>query len=109
MKAATYILVLIVGVLTVQPVLSSQKVLAEMECCSKKGCQKSEPQEQEKKDCEGKGCHPFMACAVGNFYFTEKSILFSFALLLMEQKFVFNNDNRLSDKVADFWHPPENA
>lgn len=109
MKAAAYILLILIGALNMQPIFSSQKAMAETQCCSKEGCHKPKKQKQDKKDCESNGCNPFMACAIGNFYFTEKSLALSLLLPSLKQKFIACNDNRLSAKISDFWHPPENT
>ena len=107
MKVAACILLFIVGALTMQPVFSNQRAMAEAQCCGEEDCPKPEKQKHEKKDCEGNGCNPFMACSLGNYYLAETSFVLTLPQPLIKEKFPVVNDNCLSGNADDFWHPPE--
>jgi hypothetical protein len=107
LKIAAYILVCIVGLLTLQPIFGSRQAMTETKCCSKNICHKSKKQDKKSEDCGTNGCNPFMACSMGNFYFSEKPLSFFVIPTSVKQKFVVSNDNRLSEIIYDFWQPPE--
>jgi hypothetical protein len=85
----------------------SQQAVAKMQCGSKMKCHKEKQQPCRNEKCENNGCNPFMACAYGNFFLINKNS-FAFNLPQMKKsKMVTINDNRLSNKLSDCWHPPQ--
>ena len=105
MKISAFILLLLVGFSTIQPVLGSPKKV-ETKCHKMMKCPKQgKPDGKETDD----SCNPFMSCVYGNFYFAEKNI-FSFEITPpVIDKITATNDNRLSEKSAECWHPPETS
>ncbi|MDP4150168.1 MAG: hypothetical protein Q8943_12195 [Bacteroidota bacterium] len=86
---------------------------AGMHCCKKKMHCSGRPEPKDgKNDCPGSGCqgtacNPFMACAYGNFYLPAKSGAGLVAPSLSVEKRFPENDNRLSSRLSESWHPPE--
>ena len=106
MKIAAAIFAIIITSLTIQPIFSSQEKVGNSQCCLTEKCQKGEKKEKPRK-CDNNGCNPFMACTLGNFFFNEKQFVLSTLGNLPRQKMIVANDNRISGKLSDFWHPPE--
>lgn len=108
MKIVACFFSLLLGFLTVQPILSGREKNAErIECCSPKKCQKPDSPAPEKNDCASTACNPFMACVLGNFYTNEVFIVQSVSFTVKKQKILAVNDNRLLTRLSDCWHPPE--
>lgn len=105
MKIAAYIFTCIIFLATVQPLFSRTNAET-IECCTKEKCHKSR-QPEKKKDCENSGCNPFMACASGNFYLLDNSFISVISLMTARQKIILVDDNRVSDKLNECWHPSE--
>jgi len=104
-KIIAFILLLLVGFFSIQPLLSSQSTVAKMKCCSKTmKCHKKK--QSASNPCENNACNPFMACAYGNFYLAEKTVFEFTALLINAGRLAPVNDNRLSETLSDCWHPP---
>jgi hypothetical protein len=84
-----------------------------MHCCKKKMHCSRQAQPKDGKEggqsdgCQGNGCNPFMACAYGNFYLLEKSATGLLAPSFLLDKQIPANDNRLSSRLSESWHPPE--
>jgi len=109
MKFAAYIFITIIGMLTLQPGFTNSPIVTERQCCSRQGCGKTNTQNQGKNDNGSNGCNPFMACPVSSLYLLEKSFCLSVPQTAVKQKFITDNDNRLSTNIAEFWRPPENG
>jgi hypothetical protein len=86
-----------------------------MHCCKQKmHCSRqAAPKPKDDKEgcrgngCQGNGCNPFMACAYGNFYLLEKpGTEIGIPSFLIGKK-IPANDNRLSSRLSESWHPPE--
>lgn len=109
-KLMAFIFLSLVAFFTVQPLISSQRTVSAMLCCPKMmKCHKEKHPSGDNRKCESDGCNPFMACAYGNFYLLEKSG-FNFLTIVPEiEKKAAINDNRLSTRLSDCWHPPEFA
>ena len=107
MKAAVCILTTILLLLMVQPLFSNSCAEPAESSCSKSKCNKPEPA-KENDDCENNRCNPLMACPTGNFYLFGHSHISIALLLLPKQKTILVNDNRVSAKLTECWHPPEN-
>ena len=106
MKIAAAIFAFIITSLTIQPILSNQEQVGNSQCCSTEKCHKAEKKDKPRQ-CENNGCNPFMACTFGNFFFNEQEFVLSTRDNLPRQKMIVVNDNRISGKLSDFWHPPE--
>jgi hypothetical protein len=116
MKAAACILTLLWSVLLVEPVfagfsfkeskISCSKNKPAQSSCSKNKCHKAK-QPKDKKECGNNRCNPLMACPTGNFYLSGYPQLAISPVILLKQKIVLVNDNRLSKQLTECWHPPE--
>ena len=118
MKAAAFILALILGILLAEPAFTnfsfaaanrSCSILktAEKSCCKSKSKFKKPVQKDEKKGCENNRCNPFMSCPLGNFYLLNVSQLSLTSWTLPKQKTPLVNDNRISKQLTECFHPPE--
>ena len=106
MKAAACILMIILGVLWIEPLFShSTNQITESSCCKSK-CNKPKPTDN-KKDCENNRCNPLMACPTGNFFVNNYSHISIAALIISKQKTALVNDNRILKQLTECWHPPE--
>ena len=102
-KSTAFILLLLVGFSTIQPVLGSHKRV-ESKCHKMMKCpRQKEPAGKETDN----ACNPFMSCVYGNFYFAEKNIISFEITIPVIDKIAATNDNRLSAKSSECWHPPE--
>jgi len=106
MKAGAYIVLIIFCILTVQPLFSNINAEPTKSSCSKIKCNKPKPPE-DKKDCGSDRCNPLMACPTGNFYLLGYSHISFAAFMITKQKTSLVNDNRVSTKLTECWHPPE--
>ena len=98
----------IVGFLIFQPAFTEPVEIEKMQCCSEDKCIPGSG-EKSQNDCNSDGCNPFMACSMGNFFLVERIIASPFFSYAAKQKIIAVNDNRLSDKISECWHPPETA
>ena len=90
----------------IQPLFSAQPDQVNKECSSKRQCP-FEKKKSDKNECSNNGCNPFMPCVYGNFYLPVKGIS-AFAMIRIKRDKLFSyDDNRLSSKIYDCWHPPE--
>lgn len=135
-KTGALILVVIWGLLMIQPVFGSftngaikpsctktkpvkttcKKSQAAKPPCSKKiklvvGCSMNKCSKtttpEEKKDCEEQGCNPLMSCPAGNFYVNNYSHFSLASQLVPKPKTPLVNDNRISKQLTECFHPPE--
>ncbi len=109
MKIAGYILIFILTCSTVLPVLGRTQTKVTTQCCKKKSsCSKKASQKGKKeKDCQGEGCNPFMACSNYNLFLLAKAFHSNHIVLIQKkQKIAIVNDNRISSRLSDCWHPP---
>lgn len=74
--------------------------------CFKSKCDKP-ADKQEENDCETNRCNPLMSCPTGNFYLFNPSNLSIEPFIVSKQKTVLIDDNRISKRLAECWHPPE--
>lgn len=107
MRVTAAIFLSIISALTVQPLLSSQKVVGEQQCCAKDMCSKSH--KEPKRNCNDKPCNPFLACAYGNFYINEPLFTATLSNTILRDKHILENDNRLSTTLSDLWKPPKSV
>jgi hypothetical protein len=120
MKPAACILLIVWTILLAEPGFSSyhikalpsscmKKVEVEKPSCSKSKCSKtSTPVKQEENDdCKNNRCNPLMSCPTGNFYLSGHPHLAIAPLIILKQKTVLKNDNRISKQLSECWHPPE--
>ena len=106
MKAGTCILMIILGILMIQPMFSYSVAEPAESCCSKSKCDKPEPPDN-KNDCENNRCNPLMSCPTGNFYLIGYSHISLTAFVQPKQKIILINDNRVLTQLTECWHPPE--
>jgi hypothetical protein len=106
-KTVALIYLLLIGFLTVQPLLALQQSKQVNTCCKKESCSKNDKEPKKDTDCRNKSCNPFIACAYGNFYFLSNSRIDFGNLPLNKQKTYSYNDNRLSANPSECWHPPQ--
>lgn len=116
MKIRACIVLVIWGILLLEPLSASfsiqttysscaEKQRAKSSCCKSK-CNK--PLKKEKKeDCTNNRCNPLMSCPTGNFYLFGQSHLSIETFPLSTQKPALVNDNRIVKYMAECWHPPE--
>jgi hypothetical protein len=105
----TIVFALIFGLLHIQPLYINYEVKtkAESGCAKKSRCQKQKPGE-EKRNCEPKGCNPFVPCSMGACcYLVENYVEHIPALLIQRSKIPVFNDNTLLAALSECWHPPE--
>lgn len=124
MKAGTYILALIWGLLIIQPVFAYIGGTPAYDACTprnpgKAGCAKKTPpvtcskikcsssKEQKKEDCPPKKCNPSLGCTSGNFYIFQYAVISVIILPASKQKICLFDDNRVSKHLTECWHPPE--
>ena len=118
MKAGAFILIIITGILLIQPGFQNFRVNAaipdcmkakkEKSSCCKSKCEKPEPDEEEKDDnCGADRCNPFMGCTYGNFYTHNYWTILIEGLFIPKQRLTVRNDNRISGALNECWHPPE--
>ncbi len=107
MKNAACFFAFILTFLTLQPAFGNMETKAEMNCCMKSKCGKNNEQ-QRKNKCENNGCNPFMACALGNFFLSQKPFQLSYSFTIVKQQRFILNDNRVARGSSDCWHPPRN-
>ena len=116
MKTRACILMILWSVLLVEPLSANLSMKSPYSSCSKKqevesSCSKSKcskpADNQEENDCENNRCNPLMSCPTGNFYLFNPSYLSIEPFMLSKQKTVLINDNRISKRLAECWHPPE--
>jgi hypothetical protein len=107
-RAVATLCLLVVGFLTVQPLLPIQQVKETASRCQKERCSKKESQPKNNQNCQNKSCNPFIACAYGNFYVLETNgVVFRNVPLVDKLKTFLHNDNRLASGGSECWHPPQ--
>jgi hypothetical protein len=106
-KGIALIYFLLIGFLTIQPLLSMQIPQERTSCCSHKGCSDDCSKPKENPDCRNRPCNPFIACAYGNFFVMEPGEIVVSGLPFNKQKTFLHNDNRLAFNRSDCWHPPQ--
>ena len=106
MKAGACILLILFCILTVQPLFNTTSAEPAESSCAKSKCTKPKPPE-DKKDCENERCNPLMACPTGNFYLPGPSPVSFATWIITKRKTILVNDNRISTKLTECWHPPE--
>jgi hypothetical protein len=124
MKAGAYLLAFIWCVLIIEPIAnanysgqttwpSCHKTQEAQASCSRtkasSSChEKSRPDGTENRDdCERNQCNPLMSCPGGNFYVFGNSHFSLPSPILLKQKPIAVNDNRISQRLSECWHPPE--
>ena len=104
------------SVLLVEPLSANLSIKTPYSSCSKKkevqsSCSKSKCNKpvdnEEQNDCENNRCNPIMSCPTGNFYLFNPANLSIAPFMLSKQQTVLINDNRISKRLAECWHPPE--
>jgi hypothetical protein len=108
----TSTLILLLGVLHVQPLYLHQKPKKQPVCVShcqkKKPCDKQKSKEQENRDCSG-GCNPFVPCAMGSCCYLVENIFYEKTLSIRKQELPLLDDMTLLTAMSECWHPPEMA
>jgi hypothetical protein len=106
-KALALICILIVGFLTVQPLLPAPQSGKPDTCCQKEKCSKEDSRSNDNRSCQNKSCNPFIACAYGNFYYLQTGEMVPGKISLNKVETFLYNDNRLASAFSDCWHPPQ--
>ena len=106
MKTGTCILILILGILMIQPMFGYGVAGPAASCCSESSCDKPEPTDNE-NNCENNRCNPLMSCPAGNFYLVGYSHISLTSFIQPKQKIILVNDNRVLTRLTECWHPPE--
>lgn len=111
MKIAAYIFSSLIIILTVQPLLSFDKI-SQKDMCIQRGCcyEKNDGCKSQKKDKQNdcnKSCNPFMFCSSCCYLIPEHSILLNVQSNGLSLKYSFTNDLLISNYQAECWHPPE--
>jgi hypothetical protein len=104
--------VLIMAGLHIQPLLINYQVtnkqVTERTCHKQTSCSKKKACSGEKKDCQNKGCNPFVPCSIGMCcYLVENFFTPSEIPAWNKQKLFLIDDNKLSKATSECWHPPE--
>ncbi len=103
-------LILLLGVLHVQPLYVHQKVrkqtICVSECQKKKTCDKKKSPERENRDCSD-GCNPFVPCPMGSCCYLVENIFYERTLPIRKQKLPLFDDMTLFNAISECWHPPE--
>ena len=116
MKAGACILMVIWGLLLVEPILANFSIESPYSSCEPKqaeqsSCCKSEcdtPAENEdENDCGNNRCNPLMSCPTGNFYLFGQQPVSLAHFVFAKEKTILVNDNRIIKQSAECWHPPE--
>jgi hypothetical protein len=109
------VFVLVVGVLHIQPLFLDYEGDTEQTCaqskkpvCAKKSkCPMPAPS-PEKEDCNSNGCNPFVPCSMGACcYLVENIFACTHPTIVSSKRIALFNDNRISDRLSECWHPPE--
>lgn len=99
-------LVLIFGLLHIQPLYTPQEDIEEI-TCTKSKCSKQEPT-NEKKENAPNGCNPFVPCAMGVCCYVVENVDAHINIsFVQKQKLPVFNDNTLLYSLSECWHPPE--
>lgn len=105
----TVSLILLLGILHVQPLYVQQKVKKQTVCVSK--CQKKKSCDKEKSSDGGgdfsQGCNPFVPCSIGNCCYLVENIIYEKTLPIQKQKLPLFDDMTLQSSMSECWHPPE--
>jgi len=116
MKARACILIVIWSTLLIEPLSANFSIKTPYSSCSKKqkvqsSCSKSKgdksTDKETKDDCENNRCNPLMSCPTGNFYLSGLPHLAITPFILLKQKTILINDNRIVKHLSECWHPPE--
>ena len=75
-------------------------------CAKSDKCQEDTPDE-EKDDCNNKGCNPFLPCMGSCCYIPENFFAYTVPGFILKPKMALVNDNRILSNVSECWHPPE--
>jgi len=117
MKASAYIftaiILLVFGLLHLQPLFGNGETGGE-QTCAKSKCQKQNPCQQkndsseEENNCPLKACNPFVPCAMSSCCYVVENF-FSHAVVsnIKKQKLFVFDDNTLLNNLSECWHPPE--
>src|SRR5215207_7066528 len=114
MKTGASILMVIWGLLLVEPLLANFTIQSPYSSCAEKqkvqsSCSKSScntPVENEdKNECENDRCNPLMSCPTGNFYLFGQQHISVEAFVFVKEKTILINDNRIIKHSAECWHP----
>lgn len=118
MKYRAGILILIWSILLAEPISANLTIKSvyssckeekteAMSCSSKSKCKKPNDK-KEKNDCNNTNrCNPLMSCPSGNFYLSNPVNISFVNFLVPEIKKTPVNDNRISEYLSEWWHPPE--
>lgn len=109
MKSISYILTIVVLLLTVQPtlVLASEKPVSE--CCGSSCDENDAPKDTQKKDgdCKDQNCNPFQSCSAC-LGFTVKSGFYGVQPPVNQKATLVSSiENSISQYSRDFWQPPK--
>ena len=105
MRIGAFILLIIVGFLTIQPLMKTAPKKIAMRCCSEKACKKKMPEQNKKGGCEGMACNPFVGCPYYCLFLVTASSL-SPLQPPVNEKIGVTNDNRTIQSISECWHPP---
>jgi len=104
-------LILVLGLLHVQPLFFHAATKEQV--CSKSKCSKQKTSDKpkdsnEKGNCPSEGCNPFVQCPLGSCcYIVENLIPQGPIPAIKKQKLPLIDDNKLSNRISECWHPPE--
>jgi len=124
MKATACLFAIVLAVLMVQPAFtnfsgkaassncttnkpvkaSCSKKKSKKTSCTKTKCSKPE---SKSKNCSKEHCNPLLGCPSGNFYIHNYSSISLTSFILLKQKPVLVNDNRIAKQLTECFHPPE--
>lgn len=112
MKFASYILIVVITVLTFKPGIDAVWSLAGSNCCDKvcsviQDVESDQENKSEEDPCNGKACNPFQVCCSAVFVFSENNIDANERPdIWSESSFVFKSEISFpyAEKII---HPPE--
>lgn len=106
MRILASILSLFVLFLSAVPAqVSKDENKKEHSCCKVK---KEAPQKnQDKKNCCGKGCNPFVSCCSMMGFIPQEATLSFKKELISKEKFELNSENVISSFKGEAWNPPK--
>src|SRR5215211_8900929 len=109
----TGILVLVLGMLHVQPLflhhgVKKEQVCAKSRCQKQKPCQQKKDSSNEKKDCTNEGCNPFVPCSIGSCCYLVENFFSPTAIsIIKKQNLPLHDEKALLNRMSECWHPPE--
>ena len=125
MRATACLFAIVLAVLMVQPAFTNFTGKAASSTCTrdkpvKETCQKKEPTKtsctktkcskptsKSNKKCSTEHCNPLLGCPSGNFYVHNYFLISLSSFILLKQKPILVNDNRISKQLTECFHPPE--